>query len=260
MLSASEIRKQARTNLQGKWSTAVLVSLIDIAISFAISCASNFVPLIGIALLIITVPLQYGLIYSFIKIYRNEEYSYGDLFTSAFNNFAKVWKVVGNQLLKLIVPIILVAVSIFILIGGFVFIAIAANTSSVIATNTSSDSGTIFAILAIIFLIIGYIGYIASLIYLFVKDLLYVLSYYIMYDNPNMTAKQIVEERERIMKGQRGKYFGLELSFFGWILLTMLTFGIGIIFLMPYIQISIAIFYEDRIGKLNEVNTENTNV
>lgn len=252
MLSASEIRKQARTNLQGKWSTAVLVSLIDIAISFAISCASNFVPLIGIALLIITVPLQYGLIYSFIKIYRNEEYSYGDLFTSAFNNFAKVWKVVGNQLLKLIVPIILVAVSIFILIGGFVFIAIAA--------NTSSDSGTIFAILAIIFLIIGYIGYIASLIYLFVKDLLYVLSYYIMYDNPNMTAKQIVEESERIMKGQRGKYFGLELSFFGWILLTMLTFGIGIIFLMPYIQISIAIFYEDRIGKLNEVNTENTNV
>lgn len=81
-----------------------------------------------------------------------------------------------------------------------------------------------------------------------------------MYDNPNMTAKQIVEESERIMKGQRGKYFGLELSFFGWILLTMLTFGIGIIFLMPYIQISIAIFYEDRIGKLNEVNTENTNV
>lgn len=39
-----------------------------------------------------------------------------------------------------------------------------------------------------------------------------------MYDNPNMTAKQIVEESERIMKGQRGKYFGLELSFFGWIL------------------------------------------
>lgn len=44
MLSASEIRKQARTNLQGKWSTAVLISLIYIAISFVISFASNFVP------------------------------------------------------------------------------------------------------------------------------------------------------------------------------------------------------------------------
>lgn len=252
MLSASEIRKQARTNLQGKWSTVVLISLIYMAVSFVISSASNFVPFLGVALLIITVPLQYGLIYSFIKIYRNEEYSYGDLFTSAFNNFAKVWKVVGNQLLKLIVPIILVAVSVFILIGGLVF--------TVIATNTSSDSSTIFTILAGIFLIVGYIAYIASLIYLFVKDLLYVLSYYIMHDNPNMTAKQIVEESERIMNGQRKSYFGLELSFFGWVLLAMLTFGIGIIFLMPYMQISIAIFYEDRIGKLNEGNIQNNNV
>lgn len=81
-----------------------------------------------------------------------------------------------------------------------------------------------------------------------------------MHDNPNMTAKEIVEESERIMNGQRGKYFCLELSFFGWILLAMLTFGIGLIFLMPYMQISIAIYYEDRIGKLNEVNTQNTNV
>lgn len=251
MLSASEIRKQARTNLQGKWSTVVLISLIYMAVSFVISSASNFVPFLGVALLIITVPLQYGLIYSFIKIYRNEEYSYGDLFTSAFNNFAKVWKVVGNQLLKLIVPIILVAVSVFILIGGLVF--------TVIATNTSSDSSTIFTVLAGIFLIVGYIGYIASLIYLFVKDLLYVLSYYVMHDNPDMTAKQIVEESERIMNGQRKSYFGLELSFFGWVLLAMLTFGIGIIFLMPYMQISIAIFYEDRIGKLNEGNIQNNN-
>ncbi len=252
MLSASEIRKQARTNLQGKWSTAILISLIYIAISFAISSASNFVPFLGLALVIVTVPLQYGLIYSFIKIYRNEEYSYGDLFTSAFNNFAMVWKVVGNQLLKLIVPIILVVVSVFVLIAGIVFTAI--------ASNVSSDSANIFTILACIFLFIGYIGYIASLIYLFIKDLLYVLSYYIMYDNPNMTAKEVVEESEQIMKGQRGKYFSLELSFIGWVLLAMLTFGIGIIFLMPYMQISIAIFYEDRTGKLNEANTQNTNV
>lgn len=252
MLSSSEIRKQARANLQGKWSTAVLISLIYMAISFAISFASNFVPFLGLALLIVTVPLQYGLIYSFMKIYRNEEYSYGDLFTSAFNNFAKVWKVVGNQLLKLIVPIILVVVSLFVLIAGLVF--------TVISSNVASDSANIFTILACISLFIGYIGYIASLIYLFVKDLLYVLSYYIMHDNPNMTAKEVVEESERIMKGQRGKYFCLELSFFGWVLLAMLTFGIGIIFLMPYMQISIATFYEDRIGKLNESNTQNTNV
>ncbi len=252
MLSASEIRKQARANLQGKWSQVVVIALIYMAITFAISFASNFIPFLSIALLIITVPLQYGLIYSFIKIYRNEEYSYGDLFTSAFNNFSMVWKVVGNQLLKLIVPIILVVVSIFILVGGIVF--------TVIASNTTSDSSTIFMILAVIFLIVGYIAYIASLIFLLVKELLYVLSYYILHDNPNMTAKQIVEESERIMRGQRRKYFCLELSFIGWGLLAVLTFGIGLIFLLPYMQISIMAFYEDRIGKSNQVAVQNNNV
>ncbi|MCI8486861.1 MAG: DUF975 family protein [Clostridia bacterium] len=252
MLSVSEIKKQAKSNLQGKWSTVVVLSLIYIAISYAITYASNFIPFIGIGLLIITIPLQYGLIYSFIKIYRNEKYTYSDLFTSTFNNFTKIWKVIGNQLLKLIVPIILLIVSTCILVGSITFIYI--------ASNNTSDSNTIYMTLAGIFLIIGYIGYIASIIYLYVKDLLYVLSYYVMYDNPNLTAKQIVEESERVMKGQRGKYFSLGLSFFGWILLVIITFGIGIIFLMPYIQISIAIFYEDRIGKLNEVNVENTNI
>lgn len=252
MLSVSEIKKQAKSNLQGKWSTVVVLSLIYIAISYAITYASNFIPFIGIGLLIITIPLQYGLIYSFIKIYRNEKYTYSDLFTSTFNNFTKIWKVIGNQLLKLIVPIILLIVSTCILVGSITFIYI--------ASNNTSDSNTIYMTLAGIFLIIGYIGYIASIIYLYVKDLLYVLSYYVMYDNPNLTAKQIVEESERIMKGQRGKYFSLGLSFFGWILLVIITFGIGIIFLMPYIQISIAIFYEDRIGKLNEENVENTNI
>lgn len=252
MLSVSEIKKQAKSNLQGKWSTVVVLSLIYIAISYAITYASNFIPFIGIGLLIITIPLQYGLIYSFIKIYRNEKYTYSDLFTSTFNNFTKIWKVIGNQLLKLIVPIILLIVSTCILVGSITFIYI--------ASNNTSDSNTIYMTLAGIFLIIGYIGYIASIIYLYVKDLLYILSYYVMYDNPNLTAKQIVEESERIMKGQRGRYFSLGLSFFGWILLVIITFGIGIIFLMPYIQISIAIFYEDRIGKLNEVNVENTNI
>lgn len=252
MLSASEIKRQARANLQGKWSTVIVISLIYTAISYAITFASNLIPFIGMASLIITIPLQYGLIYSFIRIYRNEKYTYGDLFTSAFNNFTKTWKVVGNRLLKLIVPIILVIVSICILVGSVIFIYI--------ASRTTSDSHTIYITLAGIFLIIGYIGYIASIIYLFVKDLLYALSYYIMYDNPNLTAKQIVQESEKIMKGQRGKYFCLGLSFFGWILLVMITFGIGLIFLMPYMQISIAIFYEDRIGKLNKVNGQNTNI
>lgn len=244
MLSTSEIKKQALNNLKGKWSQVIVLTLIYTVVSSIISMASNFVPGISILLLVVTVPFSYGLIYSFMKIYRNENFSYGDLFTSSFTNFAKVWKVTVHQLLKLIVPIILVFVSIIIMVIGVVF-------STIVASNNSLESSSWMSILSLIFLLIGYFGYIASLIYLLVKELYYTLSYYILYDNPDMPAKEIVEKSKEIMNGQRGKYFCLELSFIGWILLSILTFGIGLIFVTPYIQISALVFYEDRIGKLN---------
>ena len=232
MLSASEIRKQARENLKNKWSQVVLLTLIYTAINIGINSLSGFVPFLGILCLIITVPFEIGLVFT-------------------LDNFGKVWKVVGNILLKLIVPIILLVVSIFALILGIVFLGIASN---------SSDASSIFSTLGIIFVILGYIGYIASLIFLYVKSLLYSVSYYILYDNPNMTGKQIVEESERIMKGQRGKYFGLQLSFIGWGLLTILTLGIGTLFLTPYVQFATIVFYEDRTGKLSYVQDSTPNI
>lgn len=244
MLSIPEIKKHAKNNLKGKWSTAIVVSLIYLAISFVISRFSSNIPFADIVLLVITIPLGYGLIYSFLKIYRNEEFSYGDFFTSSFNNFSRIWKVVGNLLLKLKVPIILLIVSIILMWSPILF-----NFLSYSLNN-----------LALIFLLIGCVGSIVALILLYVKYLLYALSFYILTDNPDMSAKEIVEESQRIMNGQRGNYFVLLLSFIGWMFLAIFTFGIGMIFLQPYIQISIAIFYEDRIGKLKEADTQSTNV
>ena len=50
------------------------------------------------------------------------------------------------------------------------------------------------------------------------------------------------------MKGNRGNCFLLELSFIGWALLGVLTFGIGYLWLMPYMQIAMVCFY-DRLAK-----------
>jgi len=47
------------------------------------------------------------------------------------------------------------------------------------------------------------------------------------------------------MKGKKGKLFLLDLSFIGWFLLCILTLGIGLLWLYPYILTSRAAFYED---------------
>ena len=48
---------------------------------------------------------------------------------------------------------------------------------------------------------------------------------------------------KEMMKGNKLNYFALNLSFIGWALLAMLTFGIGLFFLLPYINAALAEFY-----------------
>ena len=81
----------------------------------------------------------------------------------------------------------------------------------------------------------------------------------LQYDNPNLSSKEVVEESEKLMTGNRGKYFVLQLSFIGWAILACLTFGIGFLWLTPYITISTICFYEALAGKSDspiEVDSE----
>lgn len=73
-----------------------------------------------------------------------------------------------------------------------------------------------------------------------------------MEDNDELSAKDIVNKSEELMKDNRWRLFCLGLSFIGWLILSSFTFGIGILFLLPYIQISFATFYEERAGLLKK--------
>jgi uncharacterized membrane protein len=65
------------------------------------------------------------------------------------------------------------------------------------------------------------------------------------------------------MKNNRGKLFGLQLSFIGWAILATLTLGIGYLWLMPYLQFALIAFYKfvngDNSNIEAEVVTENDN-
>lgn len=47
------------------------------------------------------------------------------------------------------------------------------------------------------------------------------------------------------MKGYKWKYFCLNLRFLGWLVLCILSLGIGFLWLIPYVQVTNANFYED---------------
>lgn len=73
----------------------------------------------------------------------------------------------------------------------------------------------------------------------------YSMALYIVAENPDITASEALRISKEMMKGYKGKLFLLELSFIGWAILSILTLGIGILWLNPYIQLSTVNFYED---------------
>ena len=76
-----------------------------------------------------------------------------------------------------------------------------------------------------------------------VKSYAYAMTPFIMAENPDMSASEAIRISKRIMKGNKGRLFCLDLSFFGWGLLCALTLGIGTLFLNPYTNASRAAFY-----------------
>ena len=60
-----------------------------------------------------------------------------------------------------------------------------------------------------------------------------------------MEYNAAIEESMRLMEGNKWKLFKLLFSFIGWILLSILTMCIGMLFVSPYMYAAMAAFYED---------------
>ena len=88
-----------------------------------------------------------------------------------------------------------------------------------------------------------------------IKAFSYALTPYIIMDEPELTARQAITRSCEIMEGRRWKLFCLYLSFIGWGILSLLTFGIGFLWLVPYMNASIAAFYEDARAEYEAENS-----
>ncbi len=226
-MTSSQIRAQARQKLTSKWGKAALVTFIFSIISYIIAFVLNLVPVLGyIVSLLITVPLSYGFIISMIKLNDDNEVTSLEFLNNGFSNFGKAWSVTLNTALKLILPILFIIVCVIILTVGSV------------SENT-------------LFIVLGFILYMIAIIYAIIKTLSYKLALFILYDNPEMNGKEAVEKSAELMEGHVWSFFCLNLSFIGWIILSCFTFGIGLLWLTPYMRVSEINFYRNLIEDNN---------
>lgn len=243
--SCAQLKLEGRQLLKGKYGVVVgvmvifsvllmmVAGLIQGCFTFAmmgsmISESPQSIPSMQIKSMIMSmlpsllvVIAEYTLIPGYLKLHLNictgQPYEVGDLFFAFKNHLLKfICLALCLWLLSLIVVIPMV------LIG---LIAIYMPGAAVIA-------------LGIVVFIATYIGLI-----IIMMNLSMVM--YIMVENPETGVIDCMKESFRIMKGNKLRLFYIGLSFIGVYLLATLSFGIGYLWVAPYMSITITLFYLD---------------
>ena len=250
----SKLRKEAREVLKNKWKKAVFITLAFFALSMLVGFIQSFIAeesivysIIDFAFLVINIPLSFGLLVAFMKFKRNQEVKPFDFFKEGISRFGKSWGIWFHTFIRLLLPAICLVLVVILII--------------------SLGIASFLAKLNWVIIILGVVILIATVIYVACRALLYVIAYNISFDNPELSSKECVKKSAKLMKGNRGNYILLQLSFIGWILLLgfgfylgtsilITLFGywglllgyalviVGMSYLMPYMQIATICFYE----------------
>lgn len=95
-------------------------------------------------------------------------------------------------------------------------------------------------------IMIGIFTFLWSLLFIIpgiIKAFSYSMAYYIKADHPDYDWRRCINESKELMRGYKGAYFVLQLSFIGWYFVCLFTFGLGYLWLAPYQQCTNANFY-----------------
>ena len=213
-----ELKRMAWNSLRGNWGNAMLTLIVFLLISYA----SIIIPF---GTILIGAPLSIGLVLYFLRLSRGQEVRTGLIF-KPFNFY-------GNSLLawflKTII-ILLAAAPLIIALVIYIF------SFDLYDNFDPTNAGRIFS-LTIILLIL-------YILPLFVMIRL-ALVYYIVADYNNLAADRAISISWKAMKGKEWKLLGLYLSFIGWFLLGIITLGIAYLWAVPYLDTSLANFYND---------------
>lgn len=226
--SASELKSRARTVLAGRWSFITGVFLMEmllnmvlemiVELAFPLRINGSFSILHMICLLItglISIIISAGSSYLYLNVARERPYKLSDLFFSFSHQPERIigwfFAVFGITILFSLVPSVLLAMALF-------------------------SEHNIWIIVGIAAFLICIVGFISVL-------LRYIMVPYLYVDAPWKTTRELMRESKELMAGQKGRYFYLQLSYIGLILLSLLTLGIGLIWVSPYISMTNAQFY-----------------
>lgn len=222
----SQIRAEARKRLASKWGKGALTTILLLIAIYTISRVLNFNRILNFAIfMLFSIPLIYGFAHSMFQLNDDLPFACWDFLKYGFVHFTKIWSIALHIASKLILPISFILVSLLLSAYGI------AKGYGLLRLSS-------------------FIFYVANIVYLLIKQLSYQLAIFISFDNPDMTGKEVVQKSEELMKGNVKSLLCFDLSFASWVILTIFTLGLGLLWLIPYKIVSDIHFYRNLTGEI----------
>ncbi|MBQ8821807.1 MAG: DUF975 family protein [Lachnospiraceae bacterium] len=223
--SSAQLKAMAKDKLDGKYSTVILAVAIINIIQFLVNTMSTPSSLFSVIMMLVTSAVistflgvfQTGLSFLFLNIACDAPYSTADIYYGFRNKPNRSLAVSAAIVLANLVP----------LLPYQIFMLLYMNTQE-----------TIWFIFTMLFLAVGLVIYVPL-------SLALSQSYFLLLDFPDYGAKQILQTSCKIMKGHMGRLFYIEASFLPLQLLASLSFGIGLLWVMPYMHMTYTLFFLD---------------
>lgn len=246
-MNRKEIKSIAKSKLKGRWLNIVLLTLIiallevvaseligrtEGMISTILSLANNFLLMPAIT--------AAGIIYTIKFVKSKSVISLGEAIPS-INTWGRF---IMNMIVTMIfsIPIFIV----FFISNIFLVLSITSVHSAMLRGEIAIDP--MLAIWGIVLIIIILIAFLAVIVGIILFPLPYLMA------EETCGIWEAVKKTFSIMKGHKWELFVMGLSFLGWIMLSILTLGIGLLWLLPYIQVTLRIYYLSITGRENEIN------
>lgn len=232
-----KIKAKARKRLHGNYSIAIAALIIYSIVSGLFSSTSVLISnrYMDIFFNILVMGLLYeGFLSIFIKIARGKQTEAMDLFrkTDLF------WKTAAVTIVLSLFVVLCVAMGT--ISGRSLFVFISYQTDISVALSS-------------FMIIVGSLLVLSIMAFFVVMMIYFSQVYYVLYENPNMPVFSIFGRSMDLVEEHKLEYLLFNLSFIGWIILGMFTCGILYLWLVPYMQVSEALFY-DELKKLEKDN------
>lgn len=226
-MNRKELKELSKSQLKGNWKVLVLAmlaySIVMYLVSYLNDSQSSLVSLIGIILALV-IESWFFVAYPrlSLNLRENESVDFSDLSVSNKTFF----KSLGFSVLVGIILIIVYMILMVTFVGGL--------TISILNANDLFEAVAPMVIAGIILWLIS-----------LVIQLAIAMVPFILADKEEVGVFKSISLSIKMMKGHKWKLFVIWLSFIGWAILSILTLGIGFLWLSPYFTLTMANFYKE---------------